>query len=82
MCQTICHRLLSGEPRAIEQNQFEDEAREHCSKLLNSGAAQLLPRAQADALVIIAFTIGAVWALDEPDMLEMIKERIDFPREG
>jgi hypothetical protein len=65
-----------------EQNQYEEEVLAHCSKLLTSDAAQMLPRAQAEALVIIAFTLGVAWARDEPDMLELLKDHIDVPQGG
>lgn len=55
-------------------------ARTHCEKLLNTGAAKLLPLAQREALIIIAFTFGAAWALDAPDMLALGNAQIDSLR--
>jgi hypothetical protein len=58
---------------------FETIAREHCAKLLNSRAGKRCG-ADAEALVILAFTFGAAWALDRPDMLELGNAQIEAMR--
>lgn len=55
----------------------ETEAKKHCKRLLDSKTAKILPRHKAEALVILAFTFGAAWALDRPDMIELANAQID-----
>lgn len=50
----------------------EDAARLHCDFLLKSSAARRFPE-EAEALIILAFTIGSAWGLDRPDMIELAK---------
>lgn len=63
-----------------EKNKLEAIAREHCARLLTSKAAQALPREQAEGLVILAFTLGAAWCLDCPDMIELANAQFDSLR--
>jgi len=63
-----------------EASNLEVIARQYCERLLNSGAAKLLPPAQRDALIIIAFTFGAAWALDAPDMVALGNAQIESLR--
>lgn len=48
---------------------IEQAALHTCATLLTSNTARALPDEQAKALVILAFTYGAAWALDRPDMI-------------
>lgn len=61
-------------------NELETIARKHCAKLFDSAAAKRLPKDQAEALIIVAFTLGAAWGLDRPDMLELADAQIDSTR--
>lgn len=61
---------------------IEQAARQHCANLLTSSAARALPKDMAEALVIIAFTYGAAWALDRPDMIELGDAQFDAMRSG
>jgi len=59
---------------------IDQAARQHCANLLTSSAAKALPRDMAEALVIIAFTYGAAWALDRPDMIDLGDAQLDSIR--
>lgn len=54
-------------------------AREHCAKLLKTKAALRFP-AQATALVVVAFALGAAWALEKPEIKELAEAQIDALR--
>jgi hypothetical protein len=47
---------------------IEAEARKHCDWLLETEFVRLHPR--AIDVVILAFTIGAAWGLDKPELIE------------
>lgn len=66
-------------PSEEKLSQLEAIAREQCAKLLTSSAAKRFPE-EAQALVILAFTYGAAWALDRPDMVELGNAQIDANR--
>jgi len=59
---------------------IEGVARKHCARLLRSAAARRDPKG-AEALVILAFTFGAAWALDRPDMIELAGAQMDGLKE-
>lgn len=61
-------------------NPIEAAAREHCAKLLTSQTAQMLPPNLAEAFATLAFTIGAAWALDRQDMIDLANAQIDSIR--
>jgi hypothetical protein len=63
-----------------EQLDVEAAAKLHCRTLLNSQSARMLPRDRAEALIILAFTFGAAWALDRPDMIALAEAQIDARR--
>jgi hypothetical protein len=65
---------------AVPTDGLEKIAREHCARLLDSKAAKALPREQAEGLAIIAFTIGAAWGMDRPDMIELANAQFDSLR--
>lgn len=52
---------------------IEAAAKRDCDWLLQSSAAKKLTRAEAEGLVILAFTVGAAWALDCPDMVTLAR---------
>lgn len=56
---------------------IEGIAREHCARLLQSKAARSIPTDVAEGLVILAFTFGAAWALERPDMIELAHAQFD-----
>lgn len=64
----------------VAPSKLEQIAREHCSRLLDSKTAKALPREQAEGLVIIAFTLGAAWGMDCPDMIELANAQFDSLR--
>lgn len=51
-------------------------ARRLCARLLSSNAAKRLTPAQAEGLVIIAFAVGAAWALNLPDIVAYIEAQM------
>lgn len=55
-------------------------AHEHCANLLKSEAARRLPPEMAESLVVIAFSLGAAWALDQPEVIEMANAQMDSVR--
>jgi hypothetical protein len=59
---------------------MERAALKHCAGLLQSDTARMLPRELADAFAILAFTLGAAWALDRTDMLELANAQLDSIR--
>ncbi len=61
-------------------NPIEGAAREHCSRLLKSQTALMLPPDLADAFAILAFTLGAAWALDRPELIELANAQLDSVR--
>jgi hypothetical protein len=61
-------------------NPVEAAARDYCKKLLESETAQMLPPDLALAFVIVAFTLGAAWALDRPDLRDMAHAMSDSCR--
>lgn len=67
-------------PTEDKQGGLEEAARTHCANLLTSSAARALPKSMAEALVIIAFTYGAAWALDRPDMIALGDAHLDSMR--
>jgi hypothetical protein len=65
----------------MEQNlDVEAAAKRYCRRLLDSKSAHMLPKDRAEALVILAFTFGAAWALDRPDMVDLAEAQIDSAR--
>lgn len=60
---------------------LDDIARKYCAKILESSAARALPKEQAEALAIIAFTYGACWALNEPDMVTLGDAQLESLRQ-
>lgn len=63
-----------------EMNPIEGAARQHCARLLKSQTALMLPPELADAFAIIAFTMGAAWALDRPELIELANAQLDSIR--
>lgn len=61
-------------------NPVEAAARDYCKKLLESKTAALLPPELALALVTVAFTLGAAWALDRPDIADLANAQMDSMR--
>ena len=59
---------------------FESAALKHCSRLLESALARTMPKADAQALVICAFTYGAAWALDRTDLIDLGNAQLDSSR--
>jgi hypothetical protein len=64
----------------LAANPIEVAAREYCAKLLESKTARLLPPDLAEAFAIVAFSLGAAWALDEPRMRDIANAQIDSLR--
>jgi hypothetical protein len=64
----------------MDVNPVEVAAREYCAKLLESQTARLLPPDLADAFAMVAFVLGAAWALDRPDLKEMAHAMSDSMR--
>lgn len=62
-------------------NKLEDVAREKCARLLGSNACRN-GGAPAEALVILAFTLGAAWALHEPEMQTLADAMYDAQLAG
>lgn len=63
-----------------ENNPVEAAAREYCARLLTSSAARALPKDAREALVIVAFSLGAAWALNRPDMADLANAQMDAMR--
>lgn len=63
-----------------EDGEVEQAARQYCANILTSRAAKALGKDTAEALVIIAFTYGAAWALDRPDMIVLGDAQLDSIR--
>jgi hypothetical protein len=61
-------------------NPIEGAAREYCDRLLKSQTALMLPPDLADAFAILAFTLGAAWALDRPELIELANAQLDSAR--
>lgn len=59
---------------------IEAAALKHCDRLLNSALGRRIGKADAMALVIIAFTYGAAWALDDLDMIALGNAQMDSSR--
>lgn len=66
----------------VNANPVEAAAREYCAKLLTSRAARALPKEAADALVIVAFSLGAAWALGRPDMADVMERGDPYLRKA
>jgi hypothetical protein len=65
-------------PVTVESNSVEDAARQHCRRLLKGVKRD----SREEALVILAFTFGAAWALDRPDMIALAEAQMDARRAG
>lgn len=65
---------------STENHGVEQAARQHCASLLTSSVARALPKEKAEALVILAFTYGAAWALGRPDMIDLGNAQLDSIR--
>lgn len=52
-------------------NPVELAARDYCAKLLESKTARMLPADLAESFATVAFTLGAAWALDRPDLRDL-----------
>ena len=63
-----------------DENQVEAAARLHCARLLDTALAKRFPEADVLGLVIIAFTLGAAWALDEPNLIDLANAQMDSAR--
>ena len=61
-------------------NPVEAAARDYCAKLLDSPTAKMLPPDLALAFAILAFTLGAAWALDRPDLRDLAHAMSDSHR--
>lgn len=61
-------------------NPIEVAARAHCANLLRSETAALLPLDLAEGFAIVAFTLGAAWALERHDMIELANAQMDSMR--
>lgn len=61
-------------------NPVEVAAQEYCAKLLESKTAALLPPDLAVAFATVAFTLGAAWALDRPDIADLANAQMDSMR--
>lgn len=61
-------------------NPVELAAETYCAKLLESTTAQLLPADLALAFATVAFTLGAAWATDRPEILELANAQVDSLR--
>lgn len=72
--------IKTSERVTAESNPVEAAAREYCARLLTSRAAQVLPKDSREALVIVAFSLGAAWALNRPDMIELADAQMDSMR--
>jgi hypothetical protein len=63
-----------------DENPIENAAREYCARLLKSKTALMLPPDLADAFAILAFTLGAAWALDRPALIDLANAQLDSIR--
>lgn len=61
-----------------DPNSIEAAALKHCEFLL--GKSQGVVRDALKATVVLAFTVGAAWALDRPDMIELAKAQMESIR--
>lgn len=61
-------------------NPVELAARTCCAHLLRSKTAQLLPSDLAESFAMSAFLLGAAWALDRPDLIEIANAQMDSMR--
>jgi hypothetical protein len=61
-------------------NPVERAARQYCAKLFDAPAVRLMPRDQAEAFAIVAFALGAAWALDRPDLRDYAHAIVDSMR--
>lgn len=59
---------------------IESAAKKICAKLLTTNTAMALPEGVAEALVILAFTYGAAWAINSGDMLALADAHIEALR--
>jgi hypothetical protein len=64
----------------MSENPVERAAIKHCSRLLQSETAKMLPHDAAVAFAVLAFTLGAAWALDRPDMIDLANAQLDSIR--
>lgn len=76
-----CPDLAPGFECRKQLCQIEHAARSVCWKLLTSvvaaiRAGQFTPT-MGDAVVLIAFTYGAAWALDLPEMIDLGDAQLD-----
>jgi len=56
---------------------FEQQALKDCETLLNSPAAKLCPPEQVQSVAIVAYILGAAWALGEPYLVELANAQIE-----
>lgn len=64
----------------MSTNPVEAAARDYCGKLLQSETAQMLSPDRAEAFAIVAFALGAAWALDRPDIRAIADAQTDSIR--
>lgn len=61
----------------MSDHEIETAAKRDCDWLLRSAVVRKLDRKEAEALIILAFTVGAAWALDRPDMVELARAQAE-----
>lgn len=61
-------------------NPVEIAALKCCATLLETPTAKRLPRDLAEAFAIAAFSVGAAWALDRPDLIELANAEVQSGR--
>ena len=55
-----------------DKDSFDEIALAQCGPLLAMRACQSLPREVREGIVLIAFSYGAAWALNAPDMIQLL----------
>jgi hypothetical protein len=63
-----------------EAGAFEAAALRCCERLLDSALAKRFPESDVKGLAIIAFTLGAAWALNEQPLIDLANAQMDAAR--
>lgn len=63
-----------------EKSVLEAAALKCCERLLDTALAKRFPEADVRGLAIIAFTLGAAWALGEQPLIDLANAQMDSAR--